>query len=137
MLSLGFTSSPNDTHIFYAAAHSLIAGAPDFNPVIDDIDSLKNFSENGVSSIKPWGLLEGDEELRSVSVWSSVGHGKSSRSLVSQSEVFISKLFSVDGFASSSVTGGEVTSLAHELSDDTMEAGIFEVQRLTYYMYLY
>ena len=40
MLSLGFTSSPNDTHIFYAAVHSLIAGAPDFNPVIDDIDSL-------------------------------------------------------------------------------------------------
>ena len=36
-------------------------------------------------------------------------------------EVFVFKLVSVDGFSSGSVVVGEVTSLAHESRDDTVE----------------
>ena len=36
-------------------------------------------------------------------------------------EVFVFKLVSVDGLSSSAVMVGEVTSLGHEVIDDTME----------------
>lgn len=44
---------------------------------------------------------------------------------MSKSKVFISKLGSIDGFASGAVVIGEVTTLAHEVRDDTMEDATF------------
>jgi hypothetical protein len=38
-----------------------------------------------------------------------------------KSKVFIAKLSSIDGFASSAIVIGEITTLAHEVGDDTME----------------
>ena len=38
-------------------------------------------------------------------------------------EVLIGKLLAVDGLATSSVSVGEVTTLDHELLDDTVEGG--------------
>ena len=40
---------------------------------VDNIHSLNNFSKDNMLSIKPWGLGCGDEELRSISICSSIG----------------------------------------------------------------
>ena len=40
-LSLGFSPSPNDTHIFHALVHGQIPDAPRFEPVVRDIEALK------------------------------------------------------------------------------------------------
>ena len=71
---------------------------------------------------KPCCLGSADEELRSVSVWSCIGHGQNVLFGVLQSEVFVGKLFSVDGFPTSTVAPGEVTTLAHESRDYTVES---------------
>ncbi|KAF1769647.1 hypothetical protein GCK72_001464 [Caenorhabditis remanei] len=87
----------------------------------DNIHSFQNLSENNVASIKPWGLDSGDEELGSIGVSSSVGHGQPSGSVVLQLEVLVSELFSVDRTSSGSVSAGEISSLNHEVFDDTVE----------------
>lgn len=45
------------------------------------------------------------------------------RSGVLQLEVLILKLVSIDGLSTSAIVVSEVTSLAHELRDDTVESG--------------
>lgn len=40
-----------------------------------------------------------------------------------QLEVLILKLVAVDGLATSAIVVGEISTLAHELRDDTMESG--------------
>ena len=73
--------------------------------------------------VQPCGLDGADEELASVGVGSGVGLGKNSWSGVLELEVLILEFVSVDGLSSSSVVVGEVTSLAHEIVDDTVERG--------------
>ena len=46
-------------------------------------------------------------------------------------KVLISELVSVDGFSSSSVSKSEVSSLSHELRDDSVEGGVFVVEGLS------
>lgn len=55
-----------------------------------------------------------DEELGPVGVGTSVGHGQDSHPRVLQLEVLISKLLSVNGFASGSVVVGEISALGEE-----------------------
>ena len=62
-------------------------------------------------SIKPLGLGSAEEELASIGVGASIGHGENSRSSVLQGEVLILELVAVDGLATSSVVVGEVTTL--------------------------
>lgn len=45
-------------------------------------------------------------------------------------EVLVGELLSVDGLATSSISLGEVTSLAHELGDDSVELAALEVEGL-------
>lgn len=54
-------------------------------------------SEDDVLAIEPCGGDSGDEELASVGVGSSVGHGKEERLVVLVLEVLISELLSVTG----------------------------------------
>jgi len=77
-----------------------------------------------VLAIEPAGDDGGDEELRTVGVWSSVGHGEKSWLGVLSDEVLIGELLTVDGLATSSVSAGEVTTLEHELRNDTVEGGV-------------
>ena len=46
-LSLGFSPSPNDTHIFHALVHGQIPDAPRFEPVVRDIEALNHLALRG------------------------------------------------------------------------------------------
>ena len=70
-------------------------------------------------------LTRADEELGSVSVLSGVGHGDPTGAVVRQDKVFIFEFVAVNALPARSVTTREVTPLAHELGDDTVEAGPF------------
>jgi 1,4-dihydroxy-6-naphthoate synthase len=45
-LSLGYSPSPNDTHLFHALAHSTIPDAPAFDPILRDIETLNQLAVN-------------------------------------------------------------------------------------------
>jgi hypothetical protein len=116
--------------------------------LLDHIETIDDTSKDDVLSVEPAGLLSADEELRSVgcivirilyerwavedelTVGSGVGHGQSTGSLVLSLEVLVGELLSVDGLATSSISLGEVTSLAHELGDDSVELAALEVEGL-------
>jgi len=76
-----------------------------------------------VLAIEPCCLNSAQEKLGSVGVGTSVGHGENARSGVLQGEVLVRKLLAIDGFSTSAVVVGEVTSLAHEIVDNTVEGG--------------
>lgn len=88
---------------------------------LDNIHSLKDFSEDDMLSVEPASHNRGDEELRSVGVGSSIGHREQSGLGVLELEVLVLELLSIDGFSSSAVFVGEVTSLNHKLRDDSVE----------------
>jgi len=99
--------------------------------VLDDIEALHNGAKDAVLAIKPLGLDSAQEELGSVGVGTSVGHGEDTRSSVLEGEVLVGELVAVDGLTTSSVAGREVTTLAHEGGNDTVEGGALEVQGLS------
>ena len=47
-----------------------------------------------------------------------------------QGEVFIFEFVAIDGFATSAIVVGEVTGLAHEVWNDTMESGSLVTETL-------
>jgi hypothetical protein len=64
-----------------------------------------------------------------------VGHGKDTGASVLQLEVLILELLAVDGLSTSALwtvrlVSGEVTTLEHEVLDDTVEGGALEVEGL-------
>lgn len=82
---------------------------------LDDIQTLNDGTEDGVLAIEPGGLDSADEELGSVGVGTSVGHGEDTGTSVLEGEVLISELLTVNGLTTGTVTAGEVTTLKHEL----------------------
>ena len=89
--------------------------------LLDELRSLDDLAENDVLAVQPGGDDGGHEELRTVGVGSSVGHGEEEGAIVLKLKVLVVELVSVDGDSSSSVVVGEVTSLEHKVGDDTME----------------
>ena len=82
-------------------------------------------------AVQPRAGDSADEELRPVGVWTSVGHGQNTGTSVLVDEVLVSELSSIDGLASDSRAVSEITSLKHELSNDSVEDGALEVKRLS------
>ena len=72
-------------------------------------------------AIEPGGQDSGDEELGTVGVGTSVSHGEKTDLVVVLLEVLIGESSTVDRFATSTVVVGEVTTLEHELGDNTVE----------------
>jgi len=81
-------------------------------------------------AVQPAGNGCGEEELAAVGVGSGIGHGQDSLLCVLQGEVLILELGAVDALSTGAVVVGEVTALAHEAWDDTMEGGALEAKAL-------
>jgi hypothetical protein len=90
---------------------------------LDDVHGLlvSDLTENDVASVEPRGDDSGDEELGAVGVGAGVSHGEQTGLAVLQLEVLVGELLTVDGLATSAVATGEVTTLKHEVRDDSVE----------------
>ena len=55
---------------------------------------------------------------------------KLTRSSVLQTEVFVLEFVAVDGLSTGSISSGEISSLTHEVGDDTVEAGALVAKAL-------
>ena len=97
---------------------------------LDDVQALNNGAEDAMLAIQPGGLDGAQEELGTVGVGAGVGHGEDTGASVLEGEVLISELLTVDGLTTGAVAASEVTTLAHEVVDDTMEGGALEVEGL-------
>jgi hypothetical protein len=75
----------------------------------DEVLALGDLTEDDVLAVQPRGNNGGDEELGSVGVGSSVGHGEQEGLVVPQLEVLVGELVSVDGLSTGTVVVGELT----------------------------
>ena len=78
---------------------------------LDYLHPFGNTSEYNVFSIEPVCFDCAQEELRSICVGSSIGHGEDTRPSVLQLKVLISEFFPIDGFSSRTIVASEVTTL--------------------------
>jgi len=77
--------------------------------------SLFNLSKDSVFAVQPWGILEADEELGSVGVGASIGHGKN-RAFVLELEVLTTMTITVKKDSESNSTlayGNETCRVSH------------------------
>ena len=91
--------------------------------LLDDLHALHHLSEHHVLPVQPLGLGGAEEELGAIGVGARVSHGQDARPGVLQREVLILELVAVDGLASGSVAGSEVSALAHEVGNHAVEGG--------------
>ena len=92
--------------------------------------TIDDGTEHDVLAVEPSSLHGRDEELRTVGVGSSVGHGHNTRTGVLEGEVLVVEFSAVDGLAAGAVVIGEVATLAHEVGDDTVEAATLVAEAL-------
>ena len=100
---------------------------------VEHFNTWNNLSKNDVFAIEMRSRSKTEEELRSVRIWSSVGHWENSPSSVLVVEVLVLKFVSVDTFATSSISSGEIATLCHEPVYDPVEFAAFEVKRLAWF----
>lgn len=91
---------------------------------MNDVHALEDFAEDHVAAVEPRGDDGRNEELRAVRVFAGVGHAEKTLLGVLQLEVLIVKLGAVNGLSSSAVALREVTTLDHEVLDDTVEGRV-------------
>jgi hypothetical protein len=90
--------------------------------LVDNVKSISDLSKDNVLSVQPRSVNGANEKLTSVGTGARVGHAQDSSALVLEVKVFVIKLVSVDALSAGTVVVGEITTLAHELGDDAMEA---------------
>ena len=96
-----------------------------------NIHAFNDLSENNMFSIQPRCFGGTNKKLGPIGVASWIGHRQDSRSSVPQLKILILKIpIPVDGFAPSSVMLGEITALAHEVGDHTVEGWASESEPL-------
>ena len=92
--------------------------------------SVNDLTEHDVLAVEPLRLRCADEELRSVGSWTGVRHGENAGTGVLLHKVLVGELGAVDRLTACAVSGGEVTSLAHEVRDHTVEDRALVMERL-------
>ena len=98
--------------------------------LVESVHATDNLSKHDMFAIEMRGLYKAEEELRSVCIWSGVGHWQDSSSSVLVVEILVLKFGAVDAFAACSITSGEVSTLSHEAINDPVEFAAFEMKRL-------
>lgn len=111
-------------------AHGLRGGAAaaaDGLHSLDHFIALQHLAEHDVLAVQPARGRCAQEELRAVRVGAGIGHRQRAWAEVLAGlaeKGLIGKLGAVDGLAASAVAVGEVTTLAHEIRDHTVERGV-------------
>lgn len=88
-----------------------------------------HMTKNHMDTIEMWRRFCCYEKLGSICIFTPISHGQQVLLVVFDSKAFIFKKASVDGFASSSITFTEVSSLNHEVFYNSMEKASFVVER--------
>ena len=95
------------------------------------VHTLCHRSKYNMLAIQPCSICSTQEELGTIRVWSSIGHTEDSWSSVLEHKVLIWELVSIDWLTPGSISSSEISTLAHEIWDNTMECGTLEVKRLS------
>ena len=74
-----------------------------------------------MAAVQPRSLYGGDEELGSVCVWTSVRHCQQEWLVKRNVEILIVEGLAVDRLTASSIVEFKVTTLSHEVRDDSVE----------------
>ena len=90
------------------------------------IKAFDDFPKNNMLTVKPGCVSGANEKLRTVGVWTGVGHRERSQSTVIDFKVFIVEFCPIDRLPASSIAFSKVSSLTHEAGDDPVECGILE-----------
>jgi hypothetical protein len=93
---------------FSLRAAALASHGLDF---LNDIKPVEHFTEDDMASIEPAGGYSGDKELRTVRVWPGIGHAYVARGRMSDAEIFIRELSTVDTLPTSAITRSKITAL--------------------------
>jgi len=100
---------------------------------LNDLNHIHTFyhpAEDDMLAIQVWCRHRAKKELRAVCIWPRVGHRQDPWTGVLMLEVFVLELRTIDRFASGAISPCEVTTLAHEAGDYSVEATALEVKRL-------
>jgi len=124
--ALGKLAAVRDNHGLRSPS---VAAANALN-LLDDIHATSDGTEHAVLAIQPGGGYSAQEELGAVGVGPSVCHREDSRASVLQGEVLVLELGAVDALTAGTVARGEITTLAHEVLDHTVEGAALEVEGL-------
>src|SRR5579872_379894 len=110
-----------DRHLLknHVLAGTIVSPARQFSNFLDDILALDYFAEDGVLAGEPTGWHDRDEELRTVRIWTSIGHRKFARPVeaVRRSLGLVFKLISRAPHASALW----ISALDHEIGNHAME----------------
>lgn len=88
---------------------------------LHNIHALTHIAKHTVLAVQVRGSNSTEKKLRPIGVGSSIGHGQNTGPGVLKAEVLIVELAPVDGLATCPVEVREISALAHEVSNDTME----------------
>lgn len=91
--------------------------------LLDKVGALGDLTEDDVLAVQPRGDDGGDEELGSVGVGSSIGHGEEEWSVVSELEVLVRELVAVDGLKQVLAIVHQNLAIAAHLSTGTVVVG--------------
>lgn len=91
----------------------------------NDVHSFNNLSEYNVFAVKPACFSTGNKELATIGVRASVCHRENASFGVFQFEVLVVESWAVDGSTTGAVMISEVTTLAHEAWNNSMETAPF------------
>lgn len=91
--------------------------------LLDNVHALNDGAKDNMTIVEPGSFDGCNEELGAVGVGAGIGHRHNTGAGMLQGEVLILKLVAVDGLAAGTVVVGEISSLAHEVGDHTVEGG--------------
>ena len=113
-----------------ARSSGLTVRGADLFERIENLEATDDLAEDDVLTIEPRARDEAEEELGAVGVGTGVSHREVTSASVLDGETLILELHTVDGLATGTVAGGEVTTLGHELRDDSVEGATLVVKGL-------
>jgi len=81
-------------------------------------------------AIEPAGLHRREEELASIGIGAGICHWKDTWTSVFQLEILIFELRSINGLSASAIMIGEISSLTHEIRNDSVEGASLVAESL-------